>query len=146
MPYPSASLWGTPMIRQVSQFSQRKGKLLRINPMENNNVVRRKIFQPASADHLCSNFPKENHMETPIINIKEGKTRSVKVKPCQIACRRGAYTNSPVPGVFTIIIKAIVRPRKKSMERYRCMEKQEVWCMMYDVGISSLWFSIGSRK
>ena len=65
----------------------------------------------------------------PTANIKEGKTRSVGVKPFQGACSSGAKVVAPLPGVFTIIIKQMVIPRKTSSARKRslaigCMDKQ----------------------
>jgi len=40
---------------------------------------------------LCSILlDKERDMETPTINKKKGKTRSVGVQPCHSACLRGA--------------------------------------------------------
>lgn len=45
--------------------------------------------------------------------------QSVGVTPCQDACRSGGYTCSDKPGVFTIIIAAIVNPRNASKETKR---------------------------
>ena len=53
-------------------------------------------------------------METPTINRKKGKTKSVGVQPSQGGCRKGGKTWFQVPGVFTKIIRAIVIPRKAS--------------------------------
>jgi hypothetical protein len=47
---------------------------------------------------------------------KKGKTRSVRVQPCHSACLSGAYTYFQLPGVFTMIMKAIVMPLKISRE------------------------------
>ena len=56
-------------------------------------------------------------METPMMNIKNGNTRSVGVNPSHEACFKGANTNSQLPGLLTIIIPAIVNPRITSKER-----------------------------
>ena len=47
----------------------------------------------------------------PTANMKEGKTKSVGVKPCYAAWFNGAYAVALLPGVFTIIIKQTVMPR-----------------------------------
>ena len=39
---------------------------------------------------FCPYFFMENHIDTPTINRKNGKTRSVGVHPCQLECRKGA--------------------------------------------------------
>src|SRR4029079_12380814 len=51
--------------------------------------------------------------------MNDGKTTSVGVQPCHSACRSGAYTWSPSPGVLTSTMKAIVRPRNASRETRR---------------------------
>ena len=58
-------------------------------------------------------------METPTIQRKKGKTRSVKVQPCQTAWRRGGKTWLQEPGLFTITMAAIVKPRKTSSDSSR---------------------------
>ena len=55
-------------------------------------------------------------METPTINKKKGKTKSVGVTPCHSACLKGANTYFQLPGSLTTIIAAIVNPLKKSKE------------------------------
>ena len=59
-------------------------------------------------------FESEREMDTPTINKKNGKTKSVGVAPCHSACSKGAYTCDQLPGSLTIIIPAIVNPLKKS--------------------------------
>ena len=58
----------------------------------------------------------ESTIETPTINMKNGYTKSVSVIPFQSACRRGENVLLQLPGLFTIIIKAIVRPLKTSTD------------------------------
>ena len=50
----------------------------------------------------------------PTANRKEGKTKSVGVNPCQLACSNGPKVKLQSPEVFTIIIKQMVIPRKTS--------------------------------
>lgn len=66
-------------------------------------------------------LPKAKGIATPTINKKNGKTQSVGVQPCQGAWRKGGYTYSQVPGVFTKIIPAIVIPRKTSSATSRLL-------------------------
>ena len=61
-------------------------------------------------------------METPTMNMKNGKIRSVAVIPCQFACNNGAYTASHDPGSFTITIAAIVKPLSASKEINLCVD------------------------
>ena len=56
-------------------------------------------------------------MEFPTINRKVGNTKSVRVKPCHLACSKGAKVVAPLPGELTIIIRAISRPLKMSSDR-----------------------------
>jgi hypothetical protein len=65
------------------------------------------------------NFFWEKLIAFPTANKKEGKTRSVGVKPNHAACSSGANGAAPLPGVFTMIIKQIVIPRNTSSERNR---------------------------
>ena len=48
------------------------------------------------------------------MNKKNGNIKSVGVKPCHVACNKGGYTALQVPGVFTKIINAMVKPLKIS--------------------------------
>ena len=57
----------------------------------------------------------------PTANKKAGKTRSVGVKPCQLAWSKGANGVAPVPGVFTMIMKQTVMPLNTSRERNRVL-------------------------
>jgi hypothetical protein len=59
-------------------------------------------------------FTTEKLMAFPTANRNEGKTRSVGVKPCHEACRRGLNGIALLPGVFTIIMKQMVRPLNTS--------------------------------
>jgi hypothetical protein len=54
-----------------------------------------------------------NAMALPTANKKEGKTRSVGVKPCQEACSRGSNGADPA-WLFTMIMKHTVIPLKTS--------------------------------
>jgi hypothetical protein len=56
------------------------------------------------------------YIELPTIIKKKGKIRSVGVKPCHFACNKGGNTALQVPGVFTKIINATVKPLKKSTD------------------------------
>src|SRR6185437_3990822 len=77
------------------------------------------IFHNTDPVPRPSNFFCEKLMALPTANKKEGKTRSVGVKPNQTACSRGGNAVAPLPGVFTMIIKQIVIPRNTSSERNR---------------------------
>lgn len=48
------------------------------------------------------------------MNKKNGNTRSVKVHPCQSACKNGSNTWPQSPGLLTINIKARVMPLNTS--------------------------------
>ena len=50
------------------------------------------------------------------MNKKNGNIKSVGVKPCHVACSNGGYTEFHVPGVFTKIINAMVKPLKISTD------------------------------
>ena len=55
-------------------------------------------------------------METPTINKKKGKTKSVGVAPCHEACLSGPKKCVQLPGSLTTIMAAMVNPLKKSSE------------------------------
>jgi hypothetical protein len=57
------------------------------------------------------------------MNKKNGNIKSVGVKPCHVACNKGGYTALQVPGVFTKIINAMVKPLKISTDSilFLCM-------------------------
>ena len=59
-------------------------------PMAKITTVRRSTFRSDAAENSKLYFLSENQVLTPIINIKNGNTRSVGVSPCHSACRRGA--------------------------------------------------------
>jgi len=69
--------------------------------------------------YLCN----EKLIALPTANKNEGKTRSVGVNPCQVACKSGGYGSAPLPGVLTIIIKQIVIPLKTSNAKNRSFNK-----------------------
>jgi hypothetical protein len=56
-------------------------------------------------------------MALPTANKKDGKTKSVGVKPFHCACKNGAKVAAPSPGVFTIIIKQMVIPLNTSRDK-----------------------------
>jgi hypothetical protein len=58
-------------------------------------------------------------MELPTIKRNVGKTKSVSVKPCHLACNNGAKVVASFPGEFTIIMRAISKPLKTSNDKYR---------------------------
>ena len=57
----------------------------------------------------------------PTAKRKDGNTRSVGVKPCQLACKSGEKVFEPSPGVFTMIMKQMVIPRNTSRAVKRCV-------------------------
>src|SRR5690606_8519354 len=57
-------------------------------------------------------------MEFPTTKRKVGKTRSVRVNPCQSACSKAEKVVAPFPGELTTIIKATSNPLNTSRERY----------------------------
>ena len=61
-------------------------------------------------------------MAVPMAKRKDGYTRSVGVNPFHFAWCKGEYANSPLPGVFTMIIKQMVIPRKVSRAKDLCWE------------------------
>ena len=63
-----------------------------------------------------STLDNDKAIETPATNKKKGKTKSASVAPFHAARRKGANTCSQLPGSFTTIIRAIVKPLKKSKE------------------------------
>src|ERR1700690_3712937 len=58
-------------------------------------------------------FPKDSVMDTPTIQRNVGKTVSVMVHPFHGEWLSGAYDFGP-PGLFTMIIRAMVAPRRAS--------------------------------
>src|SRR5688572_11964072 len=82
-------------------------------------TVRFRTFPRNAASFSVLYFSIEKLIALPTANKKEGKTRSVGVKPCQGACRRGPKASAPLPGVFTMIMKQTVIPRKTSNARNR---------------------------
>ena len=64
-------------------------------------------------------FSIEKLIALPTAKRKDGNTRSVGVKPCQLACNSGENGSAPSPGVLTMIIKQTVNPRNTSRARKR---------------------------
>ena len=63
----------------------------------------------------------EKLIALPTANKNDGKTRSVGVKPNQVACSSGGYGLAPLPGVLTMIIKQMVIPLKTSNAKKRSL-------------------------
>jgi hypothetical protein len=80
----------------------------------------------------------------PTAKRKNGNTRSVGVHPFHGACRKGAYTNSQLPGLFTRIIPATVIPRNTSRERKR--EGLEVFEMFWVAGVEVDMISVSYER
>jgi len=89
------------------------------NPTRYSNTVRFTILRIAEPLASKLYFLREINVEMPMINIKNGNTRSVGVSPFHCACPSGAYTLLQEPGLFTIIIPAMVIPRRMSRARIR---------------------------
>ena len=92
MMYAKAIRWRTPIILKwdQSQSCRTKGNAFRSNPMVKIVMVRQTTFLNKGPHLQNSYFSKENRIETPMINRKNGKTKSVSVHPCHWAWRRGA--------------------------------------------------------
>ena len=60
------------------------------SPTRKRETVRRSILRQPSADHLPPYLRSEAHADTPMMNMKNGKTRSVGVSPVHSAWRSGA--------------------------------------------------------
>jgi hypothetical protein len=56
-------------------------------------------------------------MEFPTMKRNVGNTKSVSVKPCHLACNKGAKVVALLPGELTIIIRAISKPLKMSNDK-----------------------------
>ena len=82
-------------------------------------AARDQIFTKASFESVWLKPLNENHEDTPVMNTNDGKTKSVGVKPCHLACSSGSKAMAQSPGVFTIIIKHIVMPLKISRDSKR---------------------------
>jgi len=59
-------------------------------PMAKITMVRRMIFTKEGHENVKSYFLSEKYVDMPIMNIKNGNTRSVGVRPFHSAWRRGA--------------------------------------------------------
>ena len=115
--------WRTPGILRVAKLNL--GMRVRNMPRAKRiRVLLNNLEYKPGFSILCSSLrEKENEMETPTINRKKGKTRSVGVQPCHSACLRGAYTCVQLPGLLTNIIPAMVSPRKASKDERRSLFK-----------------------
>src|SRR5690349_8465806 len=87
--------------------------------------VRFKILPTTSPSDFDAHFSITKLNALPTANRNEGKTRSVGVNPCQCAWWSGENVVSPLPGVFTMIMKQIVMPRKTSSEVKRSFNDME---------------------
>src|SRR5665647_2465616 len=81
--------------------------------------VRLKIFINTVPCDKFVYFFCEKLIALPTANKKDGKIKSVSVNPLHCACISGEKGVTPLPGVFTIIIKHIVIPRKISSDKKR---------------------------
>jgi hypothetical protein len=86
------------------------------------SAVRFVIFNKKTGLLNLSHLGKTKLMAFPMANKKEGNTKSVGVKPCQSACKKGAKVWAPSPGVFTMIIKQMVIPLKTSSDKNLCVD------------------------
>jgi hypothetical protein len=86
------------------------------------SAVRFVIFNKKTGLLNLSHLGKTKLMALPIANKKEGNTKSVGVKPCQLACIKGAKVCAPSPGVLTMIIKQMVIPLKTSSDKNLCAD------------------------
>lgn len=87
--------------------------------MRKSMAARVQIFNKASFESVWLKPLKENHVDAPVMKTKDGKTKSVGVKPCHLACSSMLKAIDQSPGVLTIIIKHIVMPRKISRDSKR---------------------------
>ena len=94
-----------------------KGNQYIKKPNANKIIVRLKMVKSTLALPVFSRLGKTKLSELPTANKKEGKTKSVGVNPCQLACLKGAKVCNASPGVLTMIIKQIVIPLKTSKDK-----------------------------
>src|ERR1700761_6370534 len=99
---------------QCPSVCRKKGNQYSKNPSKKINSVRRRIFPITAPWDIVSNFFMPKLRALPTANKKEGKTRSVGVKPCQWAWLRGQYESASEPGSLTMIMKHTVIPRNMS--------------------------------
>ena len=78
------------------------------------NMVLLSTFFQKSRSVPCANFGITNDIALPTANKKKGKTKSVGVRPCQLACARGLKICPQEPGLFTKIMRATVAPLNTS--------------------------------
>ena len=142
MPYVSAKRCITPRIRRCSKLvtdlpnrsqnprlSAAKAWYVpnetpshdRPKPIRNITNVRFSIFLSVGTENSKLNFRNEIKVEIPIMNMKNGKIRSVGVNPFHSACLNGAYICPHDPGLFTSIIPAMVIPLKTSRDKRRLL-------------------------
>ena len=60
------------------------------NPIAKITIVRRMIFHATAPDSRKSNFLNDIYVDIPMMNMKNGKTRSVGVRPIHSAWPSGA--------------------------------------------------------
>lgn len=117
----------TPIIRvsliglseKLPSWMVKKGNQYMRYPNKKIRNVRLSTFPKNAPSSSWRYFSIEKLIAFPTANKKDGKTRSVGVNPCQLACRKGPNGVAPSPGVFTIIMKHTVSPRKTSRARKR---------------------------
>ena len=90
----------------------------RISPNSVSTIARRTTWanNPSRLAPAATRRSNENVIATPTMNRNAGNTRSVGVHPFHSACRNGPYTALHVPGLFTMIIEAMVIPRNTSSD------------------------------
>src|SRR5690606_34909747 len=98
------------MIHSPPAFSTNGNQYI-MHPMKKIRKERRRVFFQKAVLPRAAYFSITNAMALPTAKRKEGKTRSVGVKPCHGACANGAYRWLQLPGELTIIMKHIVIPR-----------------------------------
>ena len=115
---PARSVTNVPGV-SVTSDATKPGTYHMNTPMRKRMAVRRQIFARAAPPGLCPNRFSENHADVPIAKRNDGNTRSVGVNPCHAAWCNGPQATLSLPGVFTMIMNAIVMPRKMSSARMR---------------------------
>ena len=110
----------TPNILALSNDPVKGNQYIK-KPSTNKIKLRLKMLKSSFALPAFSKLGNTKLSELPIANKKDGKTKSVGVKPCQLACIKGAKVCAPAPGVLKMIIKQMVIPLKTSRAVNLCV-------------------------